>query len=138
MSFLLDTNVVSEIRKRTPNPGVAAWFESVRENDLYLSVLVVGEIRQGIERLARRDEAQAELLERWLSQLITVYGDRLVPVTVDIAQLWGRLSFPDPLPVIDGLMAATALSRGWTLVTRNTKDIGSTNVRVVDPFTPVR
>jgi predicted nucleic acid-binding protein len=76
MSFLLDTNVLSEIRKRVPDSGVARWFASVPTDRLYLSVLVVGEIRQGIERLARRDAAQAEMFERWLSELVDGYGDR--------------------------------------------------------------
>ncbi|GAA4007130.1 type II toxin-antitoxin system VapC family toxin [Allokutzneria multivorans] len=134
MSFLLDTNVVSEIRKKTPNAGVLDWFGSVPATELFLSVLVVGEIRQGIERLARRDATQAEVLERWLKQLVTAYEDRIVPITTEIADTWGRLNVPNPVPAIDGLLAATALVRGWTLVTRNTSDVASTGVRLVDPF----
>jgi toxin FitB len=135
VSFLLDTNVVSEIRKQIPDPGVAAWFASVPADQLFLSVLVVGEIRQGIERLARRDPAQAEIFERWLSRLVSVYQDRIVPVTADVAEAWGRLNVPDPVPVVDRLMAATALVHGWTLVTRNVGDVASTGVRLLDPFT---
>lgn len=135
MSFLLDTNVVSEIRKKIPDPGVAAWFASVPADQLFLSVLVVGEIRQGIERLSRRDPAQAEIFEHWLSRLVLVYQDRIVPVTADIAEAWGRLNVPDPVSVVDGLMAATALVHGWTLVTRNVGDVASTGVRLLDPFT---
>jgi toxin FitB len=134
MSFLLDTNVVSEIRKQAPDPGVASWFNSVTADRLFLSVLVVGEIRQGVERLARRDPIQAEIFERWLSQLIDGYGDRLIPITDRIAQAWGRLNVPDPVPVVDGLMAATALVHDWTLVTRNVGDVRSTGVRVLNPF----
>ncbi|MFB9908442.1 type II toxin-antitoxin system VapC family toxin [Allokutzneria oryzae] len=134
MSFLLDTNVVSEVRKKTPNPGVAAWFASVPAHELFLSVLVVGEIRQGIDRLARRDPRQAEVFERWLGQLVHTYADRIVPVTVEVAGTWGRLNVPDPVPVIDGLLAATALSHGWTLVTRNTADVVATGVRLLNPF----
>jgi len=134
VSFLLDTNVVSEIRKQSPDPGVASWFASVPADRLFLSVLVVGEIRQGIERLARRDQAQAEVFERWLSQLVDTYADRLVPITERVAQTWGRLNVPDPLPVVDGLMAATALVHDWTLVTRNASDIRSIGVRLLDPF----
>ncbi|MEV1118585.1 type II toxin-antitoxin system VapC family toxin [Actinosynnema sp. NPDC049800] len=135
MSFLLDTNVVSEIRKKTPDPGVSAWFAAVPASDLFLSVLVVGEIRQGIDRLARRDPAQAGVFERWLGQLVDVYGDRIVPVTADVAEAWGRLNVPDPLPVVDGLLAATALVHGWTLVTRNVDDVTSTGARLLNPFT---
>jgi toxin FitB len=135
VSFLLDTNVVSEIRKAAPHSGVAKWFASVPADRLFLSVLVVGEIRQGIERLARRDAAQAEIFEQWLSQLVDGYGDRLIPITERIAQAWGRLNVADPLPVVDGLMAATALVHDWTLVTRNVSDMRSTGVRLLNPFT---
>ena len=134
MSFLLDTNVVSEIRKRAPHPNVLGWFSSVPASDLFLSVLVVGEIRQGVDRLARRDPAQAAVFEHWLKQLVAVYEDRIVPVTTEVAEVWGRLNLPDPVPVVDGLLAATALVRGWTLVTRNTADVASTGVRLLDPF----
>lgn len=134
MTFLLDTNVVSEIRKQAPDAGVAGWFASVPADGLFISVLVVGEIRQGIERLARRDPAQADSFERWLSQLVDGYGDRLVPITAQIAQVWGRLNVPDPVPVVDGLMAATALVHDWTLVTRNVSDVRSTGVRLLNPF----
>jgi hypothetical protein len=135
VSFLLDTNVVSEIRKKTPHPSVLAWFDSVPAGELFLSALVIGEIRQGVERLARRDQPQATVVERWLSQLLTGYADRIVPVTVEIAQVWGRLTVPNPVPVVDGLLAATALVHNWTLVTRNTADVAATGVRLLDPFT---
>ena len=134
MSFLLDTNVVSEIRKKVPNAGVEAWFASVPADELYLSVLAVGEIRQGIERLARRDPAQAEVFEQWLAQLVDVFSDRIVPITADVADGWGRLNVPDPIPVVDGLLAATALVHDWMFVTRNGRDVASTGVRLLDPF----
>jgi predicted nucleic acid-binding protein len=136
VGFLLDTNVVSEIRKKKPHPSVSRWFSSVPESELFLSVLVIGEIRQGVDRLARRDAAQAEAFESWLAQLVAVYEDRIVPITTDVAETWGRLNVPDPVPVVDGLLAATALVRGWTLVTRNTADVESTGVRLFNPFTP--
>jgi predicted nucleic acid-binding protein len=134
VSYLLDTNVVSEIRKKAPDPGVCSWFASVPDDELFLSVLVVGEIRQGIERLARRDLAQAEIFEQWLSRLVHDYGERIVPITASVAEAWGRLNVPDSVPVVDGLMAATALVHNWTLVTRNVDDVASTGVRVLDPF----
>lgn len=135
MSFLLDTNVVSEIRKKSPDAGVLAWFDAVPASELFLSVLVIGEIRQGIGRLARRDQSRAAVLEQWLKQLQHAYGDRIVPVTAEVAEAWGQLNVPDPRPVIDGLLAATALVHGWTLVTRNTADIASTGARLLNPFT---
>ena len=134
MSYLLDTNVVSEVRRRRPDAGVMAWFDSVRADELYLSVMVVGEIRHGIERLARRDPARADVFEKWLIDLQELYGNRVVPVTAAIAEAWGRLNAGDPLPVADGLMAATALVHGWTFVTRNTADVVQTGVRLTNPF----
>lgn len=136
MTFLLDTNVVSEIRRQRPNYGVADWFDTVRASDLFLSALVVGEIRQGIERLAARKPARAEVLEKWLEQLVNTYGDRIAPVTTEVAEVWGRLNAKEPLPVVDGLIAATALAHDWTLVTRNVRDVESTGVRVLNPFVP--
>ena len=135
MSFLLDTNVVSELRRRTPDAGVVAWFDTVDSRELYLSVLTIGEIRQGICRLHRRDQAQAAVFDRWLVGLLGAYSDRVVPVTVEVAQEWGRLNVPDPVPVVDGLLAATAKLHKWTLVTRNISDVSGTGARLLNPFT---
>ncbi|TAK31348.1 MAG: type II toxin-antitoxin system VapC family toxin [Chloroflexota bacterium] len=134
MSFLLDTNVISEARKPNGNPNVRAWLASVKGVDLYLSVLVVGEIRHGIERLRRRDPAQATIYETWLAKLRQDYADRIVPITREIAEEWGRMNVPDRVPVIDGLMAATARVQGLTFVTRNTGDLLRTGVRLLNPF----
>jgi predicted nucleic acid-binding protein len=136
VSFLVDTNVLSEVRKPTADANVRAWFASVPDPDLYLSVLVVGEIRQGVERLRRRDPARAAVYDEWLAKLLRDYADRIVPVTADVAQEWGRLNVPDPVPVIDGLFAATAKVHDWTLVTRNTRDLARRGVRLLDPFQP--
>jgi len=136
VTFLLDTNVVSELRRKKPNLGVVDWFESVHASELYLSALVVGEIRQGIERLATRSPARAEVLEKWLGQLINTYGDRIAPITAEVAEVWGRLNAKESLPVVDGLMAATALTHEWTLVTRNVRDVHVTGVRLLNPFVP--
>jgi predicted nucleic acid-binding protein len=134
VAFLLDTNVVSEARKPRPDSNVHAWLASVPEADLYLSVLVVGEIRQGVERLRRRDPVAAAPYELWLSGLLHRFADRLVPVTADVCEEWGRLNVPDPLAVVDGLMAATAKVRGWTFVTRNVTGLARTDVRQLNPF----
>jgi toxin FitB len=137
VTFLLDTNVVCEASKRTGDPGVREWVRARSGNELHLSVLVIGEIRQGVERLRRRDPAQADVFDRWLAGLRTDYDDRILPITSRVADEWGRLNVPDPLPVVDGLMAATAKVHGLTLVTRNTADIARTGVRVLDPFEQV-
>jgi toxin FitB len=134
--FLLDTNVISEARRKRPDANVEAWLRTVPEAELYVSVLMVGEIGQGIERLRRRDPSQAVVFETWLSALLRGYADRIVPVTAEVAEEWGRLNAPDPLPVIDGLMAATAKLRGWTFVTRNVADLTGRGVRLLNPFAP--
>lgn len=135
MSFLVDTNVVSELRKGPrADPRVTAWFASVAEDELYLSVLTVGEIRCGIERIRRRDRRAAVGLDRWIRTLVRAYEDRLLPVDRLVAEQWGRLNVPDPLPVVDGLLAATAAVHGLVLVTRNVRDLERTRVPLFDPF----
>lgn len=134
MSFLLDTNVVSEARKREGNPNVTRWLRGVRGSELFLSVLVIGEIRQGIERLRRRDPDQAAVFATWLSRLNRDYADRLLPVTTQVAEEWGRLNASAPLPPVDALLAATAKVHGMTFVTRNTADVARTGVALLNPF----
>jgi predicted nucleic acid-binding protein len=95
---------------------------------------VVGEIRQGVERLRRRDPKQATVFERWLATLRRDHGDRVLPITVGIAEEWGRLNVPDPLPVVDGLLAATAKVHDLTLVTRNTGQVERTGAKLLNPF----
>jgi toxin FitB len=136
VGFLLDTSVISEARRKRPDANVGTWLASVPEAELYVSVLVVGEIRQGIERLRRHDRLQVAVFETWLSALLREYADRIIPVTAEVAEEWGRLNVPDPLPVIDGLMAATAKLRGWTFVTRNVADLAGSGVRLLNPFEP--
>lgn len=135
MSYLIDTNVVSELRKREKaNRHVRHWFSAVRDEDLFLSVLTVGELRRGVERVRRRDSAAGNSLDRWLQTLTTSYDERILPVDRAVAEEWGRLNVPDPLPVIDGLLAATAVVHGLTVVTRNTLDFGRTGAACFNPF----
>lgn len=135
MSYLLDTNVVSEIRKGPrADAAVMRWLSGVEDEALHLSVLVVGELRQGVERLRLRDAPSAERLDRWLRRLAEGYGGRILLVDEPVAQLWGRLDVPDPMPAVDGLLAATALVHDLTLVTRNTRDVARTGVRLLNPF----
>jgi predicted nucleic acid-binding protein len=134
MTYLLDTNIVSELRKPQPNSNVLAWYSTVRSAELFLSALTIGEIRIGIERLRRRDRSQADRIEEWVTNLYSRYKDRIIDVDVRVAEEWGRLNVPDPLPVIDGLLAASASVRGWTLVTRNVADLERTGVALLNPF----
>ena len=135
MSYLIDTNVISELRKGDgANAGVREWF-AADDKELWLSVLAVGELRRGVELIARRDAAAAESIGAWLRQLTDDFVDRILPVDVAVALTWARLGIPDQIPVVDGLLAATALTHDLALVTRNESDFGSTGVEVVNPFT---
>ena len=134
MTYLLATNVISEFRKRDPDSHVLAWYGKVTSADIFVSVLTLGEIRLGIERLRKKDGARAELLERWLHGVRHTYKDRIINVDAAIAEEWGRLNTRDSLPIIDGLLAASAKVRGWTLVTRNTADVARTGVTLVNPL----
>lgn len=133
--YLLDTNVVSEVRKSKPDPGVQKWFEVVPTAELRLSVLVVGELRDGVERLRRRDPAAGAPLASWLAQLVSSFHSHIAEVDLEIAERWGRINADHgPLPAVDGLLAATALVRDWTLVSRNERHLGRTGVRLLNPF----
>ena len=135
MKWLLDTNVLSELRKRDRiDARVRAWFDSVPEPELCTSALVIGELRRGVESIGRRDGAAGVVLEKWLLRLTSEFGRRVLPVDAVVADRWGRLSVPDPIATVDGLLAATALTYDLTLVTRNVRDVVRTGARVLDPF----
>ena len=135
MNYLIDTNIISEVRKgRRCNPNVASWYKSIDDASLYLSVLVMGEIRTGIEKIRSKDNAQAVALENWLVAVDKAFGERILTVDRAVASEWGRLNASRPLPVIDSLLAATAKVHRMTLVTRNTSDIANLNVQILNPF----
>lgn len=135
MTYLLDTNVLSETRKRQPARGVVEWIAAVPPERLYVSVLTLGEIERGIARIRTHgDHQQALALEGWLGEVERGFGDRVLPVTLTAASAWGRQQHAQPLPVIDGLIAATAQVNGLTVVTRNVKDFEQAGVQVVNPF----
>jgi len=135
VSWLLDSNVLAELRKGPrANPSVMAWFDATDEADLFTSVLVLGEARRGVESIRRRDAIAAQALEQWLLRLRETFADRVLPVDDIIAERWGALNVPDPFPAVDGLLAATALVRDLTLVTRNVRDVERTGVRLYNPF----
>lgn len=135
MSYLVDTNVISELRKgQRCDPNVRAWFSPIPEEEIFLSVLTIGEIRKGIESIRLRDQAAARVLDRWLRQMILSYKDRILPVDQEVAERWGEMNVPDPIPVLDGLIAATARVHELTVATRNLKDVARTGVPCVNPF----
>jgi predicted nucleic acid-binding protein len=132
--YLLDTNVLSEVRRPRGDAGVKRWISSVPTEGLYLSVLTLGEVRRGIGLLSRRDPVQADVYEAWLVTVLRDYADRVLPVDAAAAEEWGRMNVPNPVSVVDGLMAATAKVRNMTFVTRNTADVARTGARLLNPL----
>ena len=133
MSFLLDTNVISEIR-RGRDEHVRAWAAVVRDASLHLSVLTLGEIRTGIDRLRDRDAQQAAVFDTWLTELRARFAERILPVDGRVATEWGRLNAPHPRNTVDSLIAATARVHELIVVTRNAKDFRDCGVPVIDPW----
>ncbi len=132
--YLLDTVVISELRRRTPNRGVVAWIESVSESDLYLSVITCAEIVSGIERQRLANTAFAQELESWLETMLRLYGDRILPVDVAVARRWGELNATLGNRSLDLAIAATALEHRLTVVTRNVADFAPTEAKTLNPF----
>lgn len=140
MSFLIDTNIISEIRKGPRcDAKVAAWYAAIDDDELYLSVLVLGEIRKGVERARRRDPVKAEALAAWLASVDRAFGERILAIDRKVADEWGRMSAGRPIPTIggptiEGLLAATAKAHRMTLVTRNDADVAGLGANVLNPF----
>ena len=134
MSYLLDTNVVSETRRRRPDGKVMAWIHQVDPQEIFVSVLTLGELAKGIAKRRDTDPQGAAALERWLEGLQELFSDRIIPVDTTIAIAWGKLVANRTLPVIDSLLAATAQVRGLTLVTRNVRDIRPTGGGIHQPM----
>ena len=135
MSYLIDTNVLSELRRKRPDPRVVSWLQARPRQSLFLSVLVLGEIRKGIERITVDSRRQALL--SWLEvELPNYFLGRLLAVDAPTADRWGRLmaSTGRPLPAVDGLLAATALQHDLTMVTRNSKDFAGLNLQLINPW----
>ena len=132
--YLLDTNVISETRRARADSGVIAFLSAAEAAVLFLSVLTLGELRKGVAAKRRTDPGAADQLGVWVDGIETTFADRLLPIDAATARRWGELSANRGLPVIDTLIAATAISHGLTLVTRNTRDVESTGVPLVDPW----
>lgn len=136
MKYLLDTNVISDLRKPKPPTALLAWFEDQSPDDLFVSVLTLGEIREGVERLRSKEPARARALSQWLVDLSNVYADRVVPVDEGVADEWGRLraAAGRSVPVIDALLAATARVHGLVIVSRNDKDFAGLGAQVMRSY----
>ena len=135
MSYLVDTNVLSELRKRDrANDNVQSWFAKRASDELYISVLTLGELRRGVEQVRRRDKPASATLEAWLDRIAQGFLDRILDVDRTVAEEWGRLSSGNPIPDVDALLAATAFVHDLTVVTRNVRHIAPTGVRVLNPF----
>ncbi|MDD9979974.1 MAG: type II toxin-antitoxin system VapC family toxin [Gammaproteobacteria bacterium] len=135
MTFLIDTNIISEVRKGDRcDPALAAWWNGLAEDDLWLSSLVLGEIRKGVELARRRDPRRVEALEAWLADVMSSFGNRVLPVDTAVAEQWGRMNAIRPVPVVDALLTATAKVNGLALVTRNVADVAGLDVDVLNPF----
>lgn len=134
--YLLDTVILSELRKRDRDPGVVRWIEERRQDELFVSVISLGEVERGIAKQKRIDAVFASRLTAWLERTTTLYGERILPVTVSVARLWGRLTFELGRNDADVLIAATALDYGLAVATRNVKHFEAIGVSIVNPFGP--
>lgn len=132
--FLIDTDVLSALRRGERYPAVARWLAAQRSSDLYLSVVTIGEIERGIERALTRDPTFARALSGWLDRVLAWYGDRILQVDLPTAQRWGRLTAVLGHESADLLIAATALEHGLTVVTRNVRHFQPTGVSLLNPF----
>lgn len=135
MNYLIDTNVFSEIQRGAVcNERVRSWWESCKPQDLFLSVLVLGEVQRGISKLERKDPRSAREYQRWLNSGLQLFAGRILGIDIRIASFWGKITSGRSLPVIDSLLAATALCNNMVLVTRNVHDVRDTGVQFLNPF----
>ena len=134
LQYLLDTNVLSETRKKQADERVMAFLSAVEPSALYISVLTLGELRKGVTHMGRFDPEAAKRLEFWVEGLEESFADRILGIDLATARLWGELSGQRPRPVIDTLLAATAVVHDLTLVTRNSSDVEDIALKVLDPW----
>ena len=135
MRYLIDANIISEVRKGARcDAHVSAWYASIADDDLYLSTLVLAEIRKGVELARPRDAGKAAALERWLREVEAAFEGRVLGIDNAVSDRWGRMSAIRPAPAIDGLLAATALTHNLTLVTRNDRHVAGLGATVLNPF----
>ena len=135
MTFLADTNVLSELRKRDRRAaGVQAWIDAVGWGAISTSWLVIAELKRGANLIRRRDPQQAKMLDAWLDYTVNSLDARIYPIDGPVAETWAKLGIPDPLPTMDGLIAATAVTHGLILATRNVRDFSIAGLNIVNPW----
>ena len=132
--YLLDTNVLSETRKKKADSGLMSFLENAETSTLYISVLTLGELRKGVAVKGRSDSSAAKNLGAWVDGLEYSFAERILGIDAATARLWGEWSAERPRPVVDTLMAASAVSRGMTLVTRNVSDLRGIKVKLLNPW----
>ncbi len=132
--LLLDTNVISETRRKHRSRNFEVWWDQVEDTELFISVLSLGEIERGVERMRKRDPSQAAALADWNDGLRRLFHRRVLPISEEVAMRWGKLGADRPRPDIDTLIAATAIEHDMTLVTRNVRDFAGLDLLVLDPF----
>jgi predicted nucleic acid-binding protein len=136
MPFLLDTNVISELRKGSRcHAHVWTWYDSTPLDEIYLSVLALGEMRRGVEKKRKHDPITARVYEKWLNEVVLTYGRRILPVTAEISEIWGALGASEQISPIDAIIAATAVRYNLTVATRNERDFQRVGVDYYNPFT---
>jgi len=134
-AYLLDTNVLSETRRKKADPGVLAFLQAADSSSLFISVLTIGELRKGASAKMRKDAAAGRSLAAWIEGLEFGFADRIIGIDTTTAHLWGDWSGERPRPVVDTLLAATAVQHGLTFVTRNERDVRGIQVKVHNPWT---
>jgi len=134
LKYLLDTNTVSEPKRKRPDPAVAAWLHGVDQSSLFISVLTLGEIENGVTKLEPKNRIAADALREWAEGIRAHFSSRIIDIDFAIAETWGRISARRSLPVIDGLLAATALVHGMVFVSRNTRDFSDTGITLLNPW----
>lgn len=132
--YLFDTDFVSEARRLRPNPGVVAFLEETPSDRSFVSAMTIGELRKGVAARRLRDAQAADELALWVDRLETDFGERILTVDRAVARIWGELSASRPLPVVDTLIAATALAHGLVLVTRNARDMAIDGIELINPW----
>ena len=132
--FLLDTVTISQALSRRANPGAMAWIGRQQHSDLYLSVVSIAEIKRGALQIKGRDPNFSDRIEEWLTTTISAFGDRILPISTPVARLWGTLQAKAGHGGEDIMIAATALDRGLTIVTQNTRDFATLGVKIENPF----